>query len=214
MKNKVFLSIETSISRIFLVVCKNGNLFRVHKNVQTSIEIDLNNLLNKLLNKAKIDFKNLNFIVVSLGPGSFTGTRVGLAAAKAIALASDKKLYGYSNFNAMFNQAVIEKKIINEKKLNFLIKASKYEFYHQSFFKGNFNNIVLSNLEQIKKMNNKDNYFIGNFKNDYNLNTYHRCTPSKEAIFATVKELNADKKNFISKPLSPLYIKEHYAKKK
>ena len=213
MKNKVFLSIETSISRIFLVAYNKGELFKVQKNIENSIEIDINNLLSKLLKKAQLEFKHLHFIMVSLGPGSFTGTRIGLSAGKAIALASGKKIYGYSNFETIYNQAIIDKKIIHNKDINLLIRSSKYDFYHQRIFNSKFQDIQITNVKDIINHYNKDNYFIGNFENIYNLEKYETCIPTKEAVLKTVKELDLPKKNYFNKPLSPLYIKEHYAKK-
>lgn len=43
------------------------------------------------------DLKQLDAIVVTLGPGSYTGMRVGLASAKGIAFALDKPLIGLSS---------------------------------------------------------------------------------------------------------------------
>ena len=213
MKNKVFLSIETSINRIFLVINNKQKLSSVHKNVESSIEIDLNNLLNKTFKKAKINFENLDFILVSLGPGSFTGIRVGLSAAKAISLSLGKSLYGYSNFKAMLHQAIIDKKMPLNKKINLLIKSSKHDFYCQRYSEGKFEKISLNNVGGIKKNHNKENYYLGNFNNIYNLQNYHKCIPSKDSILKIVHANDLLKANYLDKRLKPYYIKEHYAKK-
>ena len=212
MKNKVFLSIETSMNRIFLVVYNMQTLFAVHKNVQSSIEIDLNNLLNKTLKKAKINFDNLDFILVSLGPGSFTGIRVGLSAAKAISLSLRKNLYGYSNFKAMLYQAIIEKKIPVNKKINLLIKSSKYDFYCQRFCEGKFEKISVKNIDRLKKHHNEENFYLGNFKNIYDLENFQICIPSKDSILKIVQANDLHKGDYLYKALNPFYIKEHYAK--
>ena len=99
MNTKIFLSIETSLNRIYLVVFKKNKTYFLSKNKVVSIEIDLNVLIKKIMKRAGLDFYDLDFIAVSLGPGSFTGTRVGISAAKAIAATIGKKLIGLSNFD-------------------------------------------------------------------------------------------------------------------
>ena len=210
MTNNIFLSIETSISRIFLVINNKGKLYKIIKNVENSIEIELNLLIDKLIKKSNINFEYLDFIVVSLGPGSFTGTRVGLSSAKAISLATGKKLYGYSNFRSILHQAKIEKKIKPDKTLNLLIKSTKYEFYHQKYLEGKTNNTTITDINNIKQMNYQENYYIGNFKNIFDLDNYVMCIPQEESIIETVKEIQL--KNNDNK-LIPFYVKEHYAKK-
>jgi tRNA threonylcarbamoyladenosine biosynthesis protein TsaB len=44
---------------------------------------------------------DLQGLVVNVGPGTFTGLRVGLAVAQGLAMASDKPLVGYSTFEAL-----------------------------------------------------------------------------------------------------------------
>lgn len=41
-------------------------------------------MIDKLLKKSKVDYKNLTGIEVSTGPGSFTGLRVGVSVANAL----------------------------------------------------------------------------------------------------------------------------------
>ncbi|MBO6550508.1 MAG: tRNA (adenosine(37)-N6)-threonylcarbamoyltransferase complex dimerization subunit type 1 TsaB [Rhizobiales bacterium] len=50
--------------------------------------------VDELLAEAAIGYESLNRISCTMGPGSFTGVRVGIAFAKGMALACDVPLYG------------------------------------------------------------------------------------------------------------------------
>lgn len=53
-------------------------------------------LIARVMNGAGIEFADLDRIVVTTGPGSFTGLRVGISAARGIALATGKPAIGLS----------------------------------------------------------------------------------------------------------------------
>ncbi|HWM83038.1 MAG TPA: tRNA (adenosine(37)-N6)-threonylcarbamoyltransferase complex dimerization subunit type 1 TsaB [Pseudolabrys sp.] len=57
-------------------------------------------LIAQVMDRAQIDFRDLDRIAVTVGPGSFTGLRVGIAAARGIALASGKPAVGLSTLAA------------------------------------------------------------------------------------------------------------------
>ena len=57
-------------------------------------------LIERMLNRAELDVSALDRIAVTTGPGSFTGLRVGIAAARGIALASGKPAIGLSTLAA------------------------------------------------------------------------------------------------------------------
>ena len=57
-------------------------------------------LVAELMRRSHLGFSNIDRIVVTTGPGSFTGLRVGIAAARAIALAADRPAFGVSTLSA------------------------------------------------------------------------------------------------------------------
>jgi len=57
-------------------------------------------LIARVMDRARLEFKELDRIAVTVGPGSFTGLRVGIAAARGIALASGKPAIGLSTLAA------------------------------------------------------------------------------------------------------------------
>jgi tRNA threonylcarbamoyladenosine biosynthesis protein TsaB len=57
-------------------------------------------LIARVMTKAKIPFQKIDRIAVTTGPGSFTGLRVGISAARGIALASGKPAVGLSTLAA------------------------------------------------------------------------------------------------------------------
>ncbi len=57
-------------------------------------------LLARVIKQAGIAFADLDRIAVTTGPGSFTGLRVGLSAARGIALAANKPAVGLTTLTA------------------------------------------------------------------------------------------------------------------
>jgi tRNA threonylcarbamoyladenosine biosynthesis protein TsaB len=51
-------------------------------------------LIARVMDEAAVEFKQLDRIAVTVGPGSFTGLRVGISAARGIALAAAKPAIG------------------------------------------------------------------------------------------------------------------------
>ncbi|HEX3521639.1 MAG TPA: tRNA (adenosine(37)-N6)-threonylcarbamoyltransferase complex dimerization subunit type 1 TsaB [Stellaceae bacterium] len=63
-------------------------------------------LVNRAMREAGQMAGALDFVVATVGPGSFTGIRVGLAAARGIALATGARLIGVTSFDAVAVPAV------------------------------------------------------------------------------------------------------------
>jgi tRNA threonylcarbamoyladenosine biosynthesis protein TsaB len=57
-------------------------------------------LVEQVMNEAGVEFSDINRVAVTTGPGSFTGLRVGIAAARGIALAAEKPAVGLSTLSA------------------------------------------------------------------------------------------------------------------
>jgi tRNA threonylcarbamoyladenosine biosynthesis protein TsaB len=57
-------------------------------------------MLARVLDRAGMDVAGIDRIVVTSGPGSFTGLRVGIAAARGLGLASGKPVVGVSTLSA------------------------------------------------------------------------------------------------------------------
>jgi tRNA threonylcarbamoyladenosine biosynthesis protein TsaB len=57
-------------------------------------------LIARVMKESGIAFASLDRIAVTTGPGSFTGLRVGLSAARGIALAANKPVVGLTTLTA------------------------------------------------------------------------------------------------------------------
>ena len=58
-------------------------------------------LVGRVVRSGRHRFHRLDRIVVTVGPGSFTGLRVGVAAARGIALAADKRCVGVTTLRRL-----------------------------------------------------------------------------------------------------------------
>lgn len=64
--------------------------------------------IDKLLKKNRIKLFDLNVIAVYQGPGSFTGLRVGISVANALAWGLDIPVVGIKNSNKVISNKAIE----------------------------------------------------------------------------------------------------------
>lgn len=61
----------------------------------------LNPMIGEVMAEAGVAFGALGLVAVTIGPGAFTGLRIGIACARAIALAADVPLAGVTTFEAL-----------------------------------------------------------------------------------------------------------------
>ena len=57
-------------------------------------------LIERVMRQSELTFADIDRIAVTTGPGSFTGLRVGISAARGIALASERPAFGVSTLSA------------------------------------------------------------------------------------------------------------------
>ena len=69
-------------------------------------------MTESLLNNLQLSVSDMDLVAVSCGPGSFTGVRIGVSAAKGLAWGADKPVCGVSTLEAMAYQVYDPRGII------------------------------------------------------------------------------------------------------
>ena len=96
--------------------------------VNNKNKVMIHEFLSELLQELQLDIANIDAVAVASGPGSFTGLRIGMAAAKGICWSSNIKLTGVSSLRAIsLNYKNLNKNIIVVK------NAKRGEFYYSAF---------------------------------------------------------------------------------
>ena len=94
------LAIETSSPRLKLALSFGGDrLVKSDEKVERSHGRVIIRKIDNLVSSAGLKQSDIHGIIVSTGPGSFTGLRIGLAAAKGIAVALGIPVIGISLFD-------------------------------------------------------------------------------------------------------------------
>lgn len=87
--------------------------------------------LKNLLKEIQISFDDLDLIAVSVGPGTFTGLRIGLSAARGIALASSTPCIGVTTLESL--AASVSREISKTRSIVVATDARRKEVYLQTF---------------------------------------------------------------------------------
>jgi tRNA threonylcarbamoyladenosine biosynthesis protein TsaB len=82
-----YLSIDTSFGTCSVALWEDGQIVGFEQETDTFQQAEkLFSLLGVLRSKSAIEYKDLDAFVTTIGPGSFTGVRIGLAAVKGLQL--------------------------------------------------------------------------------------------------------------------------------
>ena len=94
----------------------------------------LNVFIDEVMAEAGIELKELDAVAVGTGPGSYTGLRIGLSAAKGLCFALDKPLLGMSTLEILLAQFLAESE---GKEMNGLympmVDARRMEVYTRTY---------------------------------------------------------------------------------
>ncbi|CCB89932.1 putative M22 peptidase homolog HI_0388 [Simkania negevensis Z] len=94
-----FLVIETSGDKNF-VLLSNGNKLTQEALPTREQRDHLLPAIDRLLENSELELSDLDFIAVGNGPGSFTGTRIGVLTAKTLSFAKKLPLIPFCSFLA------------------------------------------------------------------------------------------------------------------
>ena len=94
------LALDCAVTRISLAVKTDSKFISATYDIGMRQSEILVPSIDELLQKAEISPADLNATVLTIGPGSFTGLRLGISALKAIELAYNVPVYGVSSLEA------------------------------------------------------------------------------------------------------------------
>lgn len=96
------LAFDTAMNACSVAITEgNAVLGHVHEKRRRGHAEALLPMIEDLMRETCLAYENLDLIAVTVGPGTFTGLRIGLAAARGIALAARKPLRGVTTLEAL-----------------------------------------------------------------------------------------------------------------
>ena len=106
----IILCLETATTNCSVAIAVDGKIkaIREENSQKFSHAEKLHVFIEAVLEEAKIDKKNLDAVAVSKGPGSYTGLRIGVSAAKGLCFALDIPLISTLTLEVLAQQVQCE----------------------------------------------------------------------------------------------------------
>ena len=100
------LCIETATTNCSVAIAHNGNTLAVKEDYNGSYSHaeKLHLFIQEILEENNLKLSNLDAVAISTGPGSYTGLRIGVSAAKGLCFSLDIPLISVPTLTALANQ--------------------------------------------------------------------------------------------------------------
>jgi len=195
MNNTNFLGVDTTKNKTYIILFKSEKVVlntleetrKVSENLLVSVE--------EILNQNKLELNDIDIFGVNVGPGSFTGVRIGVATIKAFNKALNKKTVCINSFEPFIRK--VENGVI------FLSCTKTSKYYAIVNNNQIFENGVVDDCDIQKFLDNYSCFCVEkDLKNDKItlINQYEEC------LIDCFKN-KIDSKIYVdSKNLSPMYL--------
>lgn len=214
------LNIETSTKNCSVSISKNRELVAIKElnNGNYSHAEVLHPFINDVLKEANITVKELNAIAVSKGPGSYTGLRIGVSAAKGLCFALNIPLISINTLQSLALSISIENGVIVP-----MLDARRMEVYSAVFDSEN-NQIreikaeIINETSFLNYLETSNVYFLGDGAEKCKTLITHSNAIFVDSKFPSAKEMSflafdKYKKNDIEDVayFEPFYLKNFIA---
>lgn len=178
------LSLETSTTNCSVAIAVNGTVkaIREENNQKFSHAEKLHVFISEVLDESDLDKIDIDAIAISKGPGSYTGLRIGVSAAKGLCFALDIPLIAIPTLEVLAQQADC-----NDCYITPLLDARRMEVYSAVFnskkeqVKGTKAEILSKN-SFAEYLETKKTIFLGD-----GATTFKKLCESENAIFLDEK---------------------------
>ena len=185
------LHIETSTKNCSVSIANCGELISL-KEINTgeySHAEMLHPLINEALLESKLTIKDIEAIAVGKGPGSYTGLRIGVSAAKGLCFANDIPLISINSLEILAQSITIDSGLIIP-----MIDARRLEVYAAIYDKNH--NIVRETKAEIidshsflDELQNQKVYFLGDGAKKCKEIILHENAVFIENVFPSAKKM-------------------------
>jgi tRNA threonylcarbamoyladenosine biosynthesis protein TsaB len=218
------LAIDTSSQwcSVALYFSASNTLYR-HEKVDNQASQMLLPWINDLLTEGKLHWNDIQAIAVGIGPGSFTGIRLGIGVAQGLAYAQQKPLIPIPSFDGMLAHHLLEKQFSFSMRepIHVCIDARMNQAYFASFMVNDKQ--VLQRVGEIQLLDLKDinfaqsgsflTYELQNYLADLGMSDqeqFYTSTPNAMGI-AYCASLIHNLNDFSPRDCQPLYIRDQVA---
>ncbi|MGF6906321.1 tRNA (adenosine(37)-N6)-threonylcarbamoyltransferase complex dimerization subunit type 1 TsaB [Fusobacterium sp. PH5-44] len=166
----LIIDTATKIGSVALFHDEIGLIGEININAKTNHSALIIRLIDSLFSLTDYKIEEIDRICVTLGPGSFTGIRVGVSAAKGLAISLNKKILGINELDLLANTLehpqyeVIS--MIDARKER--VYYCKYNVSHDGVLEKNIDYQVGEVIDFLNTLDNEKKYlFVGDGANIY-----------------------------------------------
>lgn len=141
------LAIDTATKVCSIALCRDQEILAEYTiNMGMTHSEGLLPQIEQMLERSKVNKESIDLLAVSMGPGSFTGLRIGLATAEAMAYSWKACLHGVDTLEALAYNIPIENIILVP-----VLDAQKGNYYQAIYEWQNGKLVKLAGVEVVNK---------------------------------------------------------------
>ena len=213
----LILNIETATKNCSVSVAKNGEILALKElnNGNYSHAEVLHPFIVDVLEEANSTSQEIDAVAVSKGPGSYTGLRIGVSAAKGLCFAFDKPLISIETLKSLAHSVSIDNGVIIP-----MLDARRMEVY-AAVFNADYDSVreikaeIIDETSFLEYLENQKVYFLGDGAQKCKELITHKNAVFVDDKFPSAKEMaelsyNKYKKNDIEDVayFEPFYLKD------